>query len=215
MMRGYTLTIVALLFAQFAGAQSADRAIVPIFKIASAIEDSMLSVSLDEAVVIAKAGNYKKFRQRYLKTEKKVLKVYPYAKAAGELMQGYEAEMKRLKTDRERKKYLEKAEEELIREFEGDIKNMTISEGLILIKLIDRETGDSSYDLIKELRGSFNAFVWQSLARLFGTNLKEEYDPVDEDRIIEDIVQRIENGELCVPEREVSIPESSKNKRKR
>lgn len=215
MMRCFTLTIVAFLLAIQGNAQSSGKAITPIYKIACAIEDSMLIVSLDEAVVSAKSGNYKKFRQRYLRTEQKVLKVYPYAKAAGELMKGYEAEMKTLKTEKERKKYLEKAEEELKAEFEGEIKNMTISEGLILIKLIDRETGDSSYELIKELRGSFNAFVWQSLARLFGTNLKEEYDPVTEDRIIEDIVVRIEEGELCVPEREVKVPGSTSSKRKR
>ena len=65
-----------------------------------------------------------------------------------------------------------------------------------MIKLIDRETGSTSYHLVKELRGSFQAFFWQSLARLFGENLKTEYAPDAEDVMIENIVQQIERGEL-------------------
>jgi len=76
---------------------------------------------------------------------------------------------------------------------------MTISEGIILIKLIDRETGDCSYELISELRGSFSAFMWQSLARLFGHNLKSEYDGEGDDAAIEEIVGEIEMGIIHGP----------------
>lgn len=177
-------------------------------------DDTMMVVDLGEAVVTEKGSYSKRYMQRYYRIEQKVLKVYPYAKAAGDLMRKYEAELRRMNSEKDRKKYLKLAEEELKSEFEGDIRDMTISEGLILIKLIDRETGENSYELIRELRGSFSAFVWQSVARLFGTNLKEEYDPVEEDQMIEDIVQRIERGELCVPERIVEVPKAQSGGRR-
>ena len=79
-------------------------------------------------------------------------------------------------------------------EFEKEVKKLTISQGIILVKLIDRETGRTSYQVIKELKGGFTAFFWQGLARIFGNNLKAEYDPVDKDRVIEDIVMGIEAG---------------------
>jgi len=85
-------------------------------------------------------------------------------------------------------------EENLKKEFTEDLKNLTITQGRILIKLIDRETGKSSYTLIKELRGSFSAFMWQSLASLFNSSLKVEYDAEGEDKPIEDAIRLIESG---------------------
>ena len=73
---------------------------------------------------------------------------------------------------------------------------MTYSQGKILIKLIYRETGNSSYDIVKELRGSFSAFIWQTVARIFGYNLKTTYDPAGEDQAIERIVLMIEAGTI-------------------
>jgi len=100
------------------------------------------------------------------------------------------------KPESEQKRLLKRAEAELKKEFEGDIRNMTLNQGRILIKLIDRETGNSSYGLVKELRGSFQAFFWQSLARVFSTNLKETFNPFTnpEDKMIEDIIGSIEDG---------------------
>ena len=69
------------------------------------------------------------------------------------------------------------AEAELRAEFEAEVKDLTISQGRILVKLIDRQTGETSYELVKDLRGSFVAFVWQGMARLFGQDLKSNYDP--------------------------------------
>jgi hypothetical protein len=77
---------------------------------------------------------------------------------------------------------------------------MSLSEGMILIKLIDRETSNTSYELIKDLRGSVSAFFWQNIGRLFSVNLKEKYNPSknDEDQLIELIVQQIEWGYIPV-----------------
>jgi len=76
------------------------------------------------------------------------------------------------------------------------MKEMTVTQGMILIRLIDRETQNTSYDLIKEYRGKITAAFWQGIARLFGTNLKEEYDPVGDDFLIEMIIAEIDAGRL-------------------
>ena len=98
------------------------------------------------------------------------------------------------KTDRERKAYIKKTEKDLFAEFEDQIRHMTVSEGRILIKLIDRESGKSSYEIIKEFKGGFSAFFWQTVARLFGHDLKSAYDAENEDKMIEYIVMQIDTG---------------------
>ena len=87
-------------------------------------------------------------------------------------------------------------EKDVFGEYEDDIEDMTISQGRILIKLIDRETQNTSYTLIREYRGKFSAAFWQGIARIFGTNLKEEYDPYGEDALIEAIIKEIDAGRL-------------------
>ena len=138
----------------------------------------------------------KREKRQYGRLKRYVVKVYPYAEVAGEMLKDFDDTLRTIKSEKKRKKYLESVEEELKAEFEGELKNLTIKQGIILVKLIDRETGNTSYELIKSLRGSFSAFLWQSLARLFGQNLKLEYDPDGEDYLIEEIVQQIESGEI-------------------
>ena len=94
------------------------------------------------------------------------------------------------------KRYIKQVDKELQKKYGPELKKLTITQGRLLIKLIDRQTSSTSYELVKELRGSFSAFMWQSLARLFGENLKEKYDAEEEDKMIEHIVLRIENGQL-------------------
>jgi len=125
-----------------------------------------------------------------------VKKVYPYARLAGIKLNEYEEILKAAESDKERRQIMKLAEEELKAEFEDDLKKLTFKQGLILIKLVDRETGNTSYELVQELRGNFTAFFWQTFARLFGYNLKIRYDPLGEDKEIEDIVVMIENGQI-------------------
>ena len=138
----------------------------------------------------------KKYTRKYLKLIRDVKKAYPYAKMAGDKLKIYDKELKAIEKDRERRKFLDKVEDELREEYEGDLKKVTITQGIILIKLVDRETGDTSYELVKEFRGSFSAFFWQSLARLFGHNLRLRYDPNGDDYLIEEVVQLIEAGKV-------------------
>ncbi len=125
-----------------------------------------------------------------------VKKAYPYAKLAGIKLQEYDKQLVNAKNDRERRRIMRKAEKELNEEFGGDLRNLTFTQGKILLKLIDRETGDTSYDLVKELRGGFTAFFYQGFARIWGYNLKSDYDPEGEDELIETIVTLIERGQL-------------------
>ena len=93
-----------------------------------------------------------------------------------------------------RDKYIKESEKKLFDEFEKPLKHLTITQGRILIKLIDRETGNTSYQLIKTLKGNFSAFLWQGIARLFGSSLKSEYDAEGDDKAIEAIVNAIDAG---------------------
>jgi len=127
---------------------------------------------------------------------RKVKKVYPYAKMAGERIKIIEAQMNMLDKKRDKKRFVKDQEKMLFAEFEDDLKNMTVSEGVILIKLIDRQTGNSSFDLVQDFKGNFNAFMWQTVARVFGHNLKTKYDPNGQDKNIEQIVKMIEEGDL-------------------
>ncbi len=132
----------------------------------------------------------------YLKLKRDVLRAYPYARLASVQLKFINDSIAKIPNEKQRKKFV-KTEEKLLKEqFEKDLKKLTVTQGRILIKLIDRETGSTSYALVKELRGSLQAFFWQGLARLFGSNLKSEYDGIGEDRLIESIVQQIERGEL-------------------
>ena len=100
-----------------------------------------------------------------------------------------------LRDGRSRKKFIKHFERQLKDDFEEPLKNLSINQGKILVKLINRETGNTAYEVIKEFRSSFSAFLWQKLAWLYGNDLKTRYDPTSgEDQSIEYIVQMIEAG---------------------
>ncbi len=134
-------------------------------------------------------------QRKYERLVRNVKKVYPYARLAGIKLREFDAMMVGL-SEKEQKKLYRRAENELKEQFGTELKALTVSQGHILLKLVDRETGDPTYHIVKELRGTFVAFFWQNLSRLFGYNLKEQYDPQGRDRDIEIIVQRIENGTI-------------------
>jgi len=121
---------------------------------------------------------------------------YPYAKLAGIKFNEYNQKLSVVKSDREKKLMMKKAEDELQAQFGDELKELTFSQGKILLKLIDRQTSNSSYDIVKEFRGKFVAFFWQGIGKIFGYNLKAKYDPLHEDADIERIVLMIENGSL-------------------
>lgn len=137
-----------------------------------------------------------KEQKKYDKLVYNVRKVYPYAKLAGIKLLEYKKALDSIHGEKEQKIFLKNAEKELENKFGEQIKGLTFSQGKILIKLVYRETGSSTFDIVKELRGNFNAFMKQTLARIFGYNLKTTYDPQNEDQAIETIVLMIESGVL-------------------
>ena len=127
-----------------------------------------------------------------------VRKVYPYAKLASEKMQEFDSILANIPNDSERKQMMKMVENELTDQYTEELKNLTFSQGAILIRLIDRETGNTSYQVVQELRGKVRAFFYQGFARLWGYDLKSEYDPKAnrEDDEIETIVTLLERGQI-------------------
>ncbi len=159
--------------------------------------DTLPSFNLQEITVVPQFEfKSKKQKKKYTRLVRYVKKVYPYAKLANEKLKKLYSEIDSIDEKKVVKQHIKQVDRELREEYGDELKKLTITQGRILIKLIDRETGNTSYELIKELRGGFSAFMWQSLARLFGENLKSEYDPEEDDKMIEHIVLMIENGQL-------------------
>lgn len=138
----------------------------------------------------------KKAQRRLTKLVKNIKAAYPYAKLAGAQLAKYEDLLSKTESKKERKKIMKIAEQEIKDEYGEDLRDLTFSQGKILIKLLDRETGNSSFVLVQELRGKFTAFWYQTFARLWGYNLKVRYDPEGEDKQIEVIVKMIERGQI-------------------
>jgi len=140
-------------------------------------------------VIITESRIFKSVADRdaYRRLKYNVLKVLPYASFAGKRYRKLQRDLAVTADKRQQKILIDQCESEIKALFNKEIKELTISQGDILIKLIDRETGNSSYDMVKDMKGGFKAFVYQSVARLFGHDLKETYDP-DEQKDIEGIL---------------------------
>ncbi len=126
--------------------------------------------------------------RRYSRLEKRVLKVWPYADFAGRAMDSLEIEMAGIATKKERRALVDRKEQELKARCDGELRRLPIREGVILTRLIDREANRTTFGVVQELKGRLSAFMWQGLARLFGHDLKSEYDASGEDAAIEHIL---------------------------
>lgn len=157
--------------------------------------DTMPFYTLPEVIVFSfrpfKSAKDEKQTKRLINNVKKV---YPFAKLAAAKMKFYDQLAQNATSGRERDRINKRAEEDLKNQFEADIRTMTRSQGRLLIKLIDRETGKSSYEIIKLSRGAFRAVFWQSMSSFFGMDLKDKYEKDGDDATIEMIVQLIEKG---------------------
>lgn len=128
----------------------------------------------------------------YARLRYNVYKVYPYAVTAAYLLKNVESRLDQIKDKKEKKKYLKQVEAQLNKQFKGELQNFSIQQGIVLVKLINRQTGRNCFSIIQEVKGGFNAVVWQGVALVFNNNLKREYDPLDRDKDIESIVLEIE-----------------------
>lgn len=134
--------------------------------------------------------------RRYRRLVDAVRRVYPIAQIARAKMAEMEEELLRLPGKREQKEYIKGVYDEIKEEYTPVLKRMTRTQGRVLLKLIDRETDYTAYEILREFRGGFVAGFWQSVSRVFGQDLKSGYDKDGEDRIIEQIIVYYEAGLL-------------------
>ena len=150
-------------------------------------------IELDEVLILNKLNfDSKEDKVKYLILKRKTIKVYPYAKLAADRLTALNDRLASLKKKSERKRYTKIIQNYIEEEFSAELKKLTRTEGQILVKLIHRQTGLTTFDLVKELRSGWRAFWYNNTARLFDISLKREFDPVNvkEDFLIEDILER-------------------------
>lgn len=157
-----------------------------------------------DTLYLAKIAEIQCFGQKRFKTKAQkarwtkyiynVKRALPFARKIANEYRIINADLERITSDEERLAYLDRKEKELFAKYENDLKHLTIKQGRILIKLIDRETGSAAYQIIKMLKGDFKAFWWQGIAALFGSSLKVEYDPDGLDKYLENVVLLIDMG---------------------
>jgi len=117
---------------------------------------------------------------------------YPYARKAGMILNDMNTQLAKMNSESQKKDYIKGKEKELKKEFTDPMEKLSVYQGQILMKLINRQTGNNCYDIIKEYRGGFSARLWQTVAFFFGSSLKQSYDAQGDDHQIEVIVQEVE-----------------------
>ncbi|MFA9192710.1 DUF4294 domain-containing protein [Flavobacterium sp. FZUC8N2.13] len=163
-------------------------------------KDSILddTIKLPE-ITISKEKQDPEARKQYLILQSRVYRTYPYAKLAADRLTNLNKGMARLSSEREKKKYFKIVEDYLTNEFEARLKKLSRSQGRILVKLIHRQTGKTTYELVKTLKSGWKAFWSNTAASMFDINLKSQYQPFEsnEDYLIENILKEaFESGRL-------------------
>lgn len=150
-------------------------------------------IDLDAVVVLGKLDfASKEDRARYLILRRRTLKVYPYAKLAAERLVELNKRLETIKRKSDQRRYTKIIQKYIEEEFSAELKKLTRSEGRILVKLVHRQTGQTTFELIKELRSGWRAFWFNNTAKLFDISLKQDFNPLlnNEDYLIEDILER-------------------------
>jgi len=158
-------------------------------------------IDLEEVVLLRKLEFDTKIeKRRYLILRRKTRKVYPYAKLAAERLVVMNQRLQSIDNKRAKRKYTKRVQKYIEEEFSAKLKKLTRTEGQILVKLIHRQTGKTTFNLVKELRTGWRAFWYNTTASMFDISLKEEYKPFDnvEDYLIEDILERSFQADILV-----------------
>jgi len=193
MRKSIVFSVLFIILAVHAHSQDTLRSIVVPGKIING--DTIPFIDLSSTDIFPKIDiRNSKELLRYDRLVYNVRIVYPYAKLAAAKLREYRDKLDSIPTAKGRRIFIRHAQKELEDQFGDKLKAMTFTQGKILIKLIYRETGNSTFDIVKELRGSFNAFIWQTMAKIFGYDLHTPYDPKGDDQAIERIVQMIDSG---------------------
>lgn len=134
----------------------------------------------------------KNYWNNWTRLRNAVYVTYPYARTASKVIQSVNAQLANVQDEKLRKQIIKSREKELKRDFADKVTNLSVYQGKVLMKLINRETGNNCYQLIKEYKGGFNAGIWQTVAFVFGSSLKQPYSPNGEDQEIEKIVVEVQ-----------------------
>jgi hypothetical protein len=154
--------------------------------------DTLPYAQLDRVLVIGHMSRAQRNASRkWTRLRNAVYVTYPYAKKAAAIINDVTLNLNKIKDEGERRRYLTTREKELKKEFTEPLTNLSVYQGKILMKLINRETNNTCYELIKEYRGGFSARFWQTLAWFFGSSLKQEYLPYSDDAEMEVIVHEV------------------------
>jgi len=157
--------------------------------------DTLPLVVLKNYIVIGhRSGTSKRELDRYNKLVRNIIKVYPYARMAAQKLKEYDDILVQIPDTKEQKRIMKIAERDIRKDFQKEIEDLTFSQGIILLKLVDRETSKTTYQIVDELRGSLRAFFYQAIAKMFKYDLKAKYDPKGADKEIEKIVLLIEDN---------------------
>jgi hypothetical protein len=132
-----------------------------------------------------------KRRQEWTRLRNAIYVTYPYARRAGVIMNDINSRIANM-PEKDKKKYIQSREKELKKQFAEPLSELSIYQGKVLMKLINRQTGNNCYNIIKEYKGGFTARVWQTVAFVFNSNLKQPYNPNGDERVMEEIVQEVE-----------------------
>lgn len=192
MIKRYWLIILLFLACTNGHAQWVDSVLLQV----SATDTFYLARMQDVYVYPKMVFKNKKQEQFYWRTVRDVKKTLPFAKAISQEMLLADQQLALLTTDKERRKWWRQHEKLLFKKYEHHFRKMTASQGQMLMKLMDRESDRTSYEIIKHYRGKASANFWQFVAKLFKNDLKEEYDADDKDRIIERVINLVEAGQL-------------------
>jgi hypothetical protein len=155
--------------------------------------DTIPESILPPVEVIGKlTGKWKRHWAEWTRLRNAVYVTYPYAIAASRIMNDINAKLVHISDKQKRRAIIKSREKELKREFADKLTKLSVYQGKVLMKLIYRQTGDNCYEIIQEYKGGFNAAFWQTIAIVFGSNLKQNYDPTNKDRDMEMIVRDVE-----------------------
>jgi len=195
----YFYSIIFFFFAQHLISQEIKKDSTVIYYLIE--NDTVLRTSLDleEVIVTGSARKNDEARKKLLLLQRRVLKVYPYAKTGADNLTTLNNNMLKMRTDREKRKYFKIVENYLENEFKEQLKKLSRKEGQVLVKLIYRQTGKTTFDLIKDLKSGWKAFWSNNTAKLFDIDLKEEFNPFTktEDFLIESIlIKAFKEGRL-------------------
>lgn len=203
-LRSITILIFLLLYPLHASADN-PVADTPILKIScyesyyyAVIEGDTVKVINMKPVTVFPPKKFKNKKEEkfYWKTVRDVKRTLPYAKLIYNILIETYQYMETLPDDKSRQKHLEKMEKEIFEEYKPILKKLTFSQGKMLIKLVNRECNQSSYEIIRAFLGSFRAGFWQTFGKIFGVTLKSEWDPQGKDKDIERICTLVEQGML-------------------